>query len=213
MFPYSLIPRNKSTLLYLVCILLRIKYPLTHNFSIKIHSYNMRLFSLFLILIAFSACKTKTEIAKQKQLKFIQTKCPEGGNCDAQIQQNKQLLIKTEEATGFLYPEIIEGNSLVIQFEYSKKGPANIADANYSETIYFEVPKDVVELNIKDKELADVNLLYGKHCFCEGAGYYSISNGELSVKKQDNKLSFELTFEAEGTQSVLQHIIETIEIE
>lgn len=142
----------------------------------------------------------------------MQTECPEGGVCEAQLQQNKQLLIKTEEATGFLYPAIIKGSNLVIQFEYSKKGPENIADANYSETIFFEIPKDVVQLNKKDKELTEVNLLYGKHCFCEGAGYYAISKGELFIEKQANKLSFELKFEVEGTGQILHHITETVEV-
>lgn len=173
----------------------------------------MKLLSLFFMLIAFSACKSKTEITKQSQVKFTHTICPEEGNCETQIQQDKQLSIKIEEATGFLYPEISEGNNMVIQFEYSKKGPENIRDANYSETIIFEVPKDLVTLNIKDKELADVNLLYGKHCFCEGAGYYSILNGKLSVEKQDKKLNFELVFEIDNTEPMIHHIIETIEIE
>lgn len=172
----------------------------------------MRLFSLFFILIAFSACKTKTEITKQNQIKSMQTECPEEGNCKTEVLQNKQLLIKTEEATGSLYPEVTDGNNLVVQFEYHKKGPKNVADASYTETITFEIPKDIDLLNIKDKKLADVNLLYGKHCFCQDAGYYLISKGELSIQKQDGEISFELLFEVDKTDSILQHIIETVEI-
>lgn len=173
----------------------------------------MRLFYLLFILIAFNGCKTKSESIKQNQHKLTKTACPEDGACKAEVQQNKQLLVKTEEATGLLYPKLDHGENLVIQFEYNKKVVGNVADVNYSETIHFEVPKDFIQLNKKNKELTELNLLYGKHCFCEGAGYYRVSEGELSVKKQDNKLSFELQFEVEGNKQVIKHIIETLEIE
>lgn len=168
---------------------------------------------LLLILISFVACKAKTDPVATKQFSPIKTECPKEGECTIELQKNKQLLLQTEKATGYLYPEITTGNNLVIVFNYNKNSSDNIADGNYSETIHFEIPSDFTELKKKNKDLADVQLLYGKHCFCEGAGYYAVSKGELIVNKQDSKVRIELTFRVEGINSEIYHIVETLDID
>lgn len=170
----------------------------------------MKAFYYFFILIALGACKAKTEPTSQNLNKTMKTECPKDGDCTTELQESKLLLIKKEEATGYLYPEITEGNNLVILFNYNKKAPEGIADGNHSETIHFEIPKEFNNLNKKDEELADVKLLYGKHCFCEDAGYYKVLNGELSVIKQDSKISFELSFKLDDIDSEIHHIKETV---
>lgn len=140
----------------------------------------------------------------------MKTEYSKDGYYTTELQENKQLSIKKEEATGYLYPDITEGNNLVILFNYNKKAPEGIADGNHSETIHFEIPKEFNSLHKKDKELTDVKLLYGKHCFCEDAGYYKVLNGELSVIKQNSKISFELSFELDGIESEIYHIKESV---
>jgi hypothetical protein len=56
-------------------------------------------------------------------------------------------------------------------------------------------------------------MLYGKHCFCKGeAGYYPISNGELSVSTNDKTLTFNLNFKVEKTSQVISNISETVKL-
>lgn len=172
----------------------------------------MRTFFLIFILLSFSACKTKTESTTHYSKKPIKTECPDKGECSILLLENKQLIIKTEEATGFLYPEVTNGNSLVIVFSYGMNSAEDTVDGNYSESIHFEIPRDFSELNKKNKELADVHLLYGKQCFCEDAGYYKVENGKLIIKKQDANIHLDLTFQVDGIDSKVQHIIETIEL-
>lgn len=140
----------------------------------------------------------------------MKTEYSKDGYYTTELQENKQLSIKKEEATGYLYPDITEGNNLVILFNYNKKAPEGVADGNHSETIHFEIPKEFNSLHKKDEELTDVKLLYGKHCFCEDAGYYKVLNGELSVIKQNSKISFELSFELDGIESEIYHIKESV---
>lgn len=172
----------------------------------------MKVFHYFFILIIFGACKAKTDTTTYSPSKIMQTECPKEGSYTTELQENKKLSIKIEEATGYLYPEVTEGDNLVILFNYNKEAPEGIADGNHSETIHFEIPRDFVELKKKDNELSDVNLLFGKHCFCEDAGYYKVSNGELSVIKHPSKISFELFFKVEGIDSEIYHIKETVDL-
>src|SRR5690554_3387861 len=139
----------------------------------------MKIHYLLFLLITIVSCKTKTESISSKYNNLMKTECPEKGECSIQLLKNKQLLLQTEEATGNLYPEIIAGNNSIIIFNYTKVSPENVADGNYSETIQFEIPSDFTELKKVNNELADMKLLFGKHCFCEDAGYYAISEGEL----------------------------------
>lgn len=166
----------------------------------------MKALCYFIILITLGACKAKTEPTSQNSNKAMQTECPKEGSCTTELQENKRLSIKTEEATGYLYPEVSEGDNLLIIYSYTKKAPEGIADGNHSETIHFEISRDFMELIKKDEELSEVKLMYGKHCFCEDAGYYEVLNGELSVIKQDSKISFELSFKVDGIDAEIYHI-------
>lgn len=170
----------------------------------------MKAFYYLFFLIALGACKAKTKSSSQNPTPTMKSEGTKDGSCTAELQGSKQLLIKTEEATGYLYPIVTDGDNLVIVYSYNKNAPEGIADGNHSETIHFEIPKTSNSLNKKDLELADVKLLYGKHCFCEDAGYYEVLNGELSVIKQDSKISFELSFKIDGVDSEIQHISETV---
>lgn len=181
-----------------------------------IHPTNMRIRYfpfVFLAFLAFLACKVKNESNIAKHQDLIKTICPEGGECSIQLQKDKKLLLLTEEATGQLYPEVTIGNNLVVVFTYTHKTTERVADGNYSETIHFEIPRDFTELKKKNSALTDVHLLFGKHCFCEDAGYYAISNGELLANKLDSKIRFELTFETPGIDSKIYRLIETIDLE
>ena len=92
---------------------------------------------------------------------------------------------------------MVAGNNTVVEYTYLKEGPEGTADSNYSETIHFEIPASVESLSKVNASLGDVKLLYGKHCFCKGeAGYYPISNGELSVSANNKTLAFNLNFKA-----------------
>lgn len=147
-----------------------------------------------------------------EQIENKVTGCPEEGACNVVVLKNKHLVIK-EDGTGAVYPEMVAGENMVVVYTYSKEGPKGTVDGNYSETIHFEIPAGMENLNKENATLADVNLLYGKHCFCRGeAGYYPLTNGKLLVEKTNQGIVFDLKFNVEKTSQVVTHISEMVKL-
>ncbi len=174
---------------------------------------------LFLIpLFVVNACKTQTgtvissENTSMEQVENRITGCPEEGTCNVVIHKNKHLVIK-EDGTGAVYPEMVAGENMVVVYTYSKEGPEGTVDGNYSETIHFEIPAGMENMSKEDAALAEVNLLYGKQCFCRGeAGFYPIRNGKILIEKTNQALVFDLKFNVEKTSQVVSHITETVKL-
>lgn len=173
----------------------------------------------FLIpIFMFQACKTQTdsvtssENTSMQQMENKPNGCPEEGTCTVVVHKNKTLTIQ-KDGTGALYPQIIDGANTVVEYTYLKKGPEGTADGNYSETIHFEIPAGTDNLSKENATLSDVNLLYGKHCFCRGeAGYYPVTNGKLLIEKSNQGIIFDLKFKIEKTSQVVTHISEMVKI-
>ena len=176
--------------------------------------------SLFYLLplLLINACKTaNTDSGNSNTINMEQTinkltGCPEDGTCSIEVYKNKTLTM-LDDGTGALYPELIEGDGVVIEYTYFKPGPEGTVDGNYSETIHFELPKGSTNLKKENAALSDVKLVYGKHCFCRGeAGYYNITDGKLLVDKTDEGIAFDLTFNVGKTSQVVSHISEKVKI-
>ncbi len=174
---------------------------------------------LFLLpILMLNACKTQTNtINTLSNTSILQmenkiTACLEEGTCSVVVHKNKTLTVK-DDGTGALYPELTEGTNTVVEYTYLKEGPEGTADGNYSETIHFEIPAGTDYLSKENTTLADVKLLYGKHCFCRGeAGYYPITNGKLLVEKNEQGIAFDLKFNVSETSQVVSHIVEMVKI-
>lgn len=175
---------------------------------------------LFLIpLFMVNACKTQTGtvVSSEKnntmeQVNKRDTGCPEAGTCSVTVHKKKNLVIK-EDGTGATYPEMADGDNIVISYTYLKKGPEGTVDGDYSETIHFEMPTGVNALNKENAALSDVKLLYGKHCYCKGeAGYYPLTDGKLTVKRSNETIAFDLKFNVGKTSQVISHISEIVKL-
>lgn len=139
------------------------------------------------------------------------TLCPEGGICEVKAMANKSLEIK-EDGIGKIYPEITDGENIVIHFSFLRQAPEGIADGNYSEEIYFEIPDNENSLRKENASLKDVNLIFGRHFFSPEAGFFEVESGELTVDRKENKISFEIKFTTEGGQ-LINHVSEVVSIE
>lgn len=173
----------------------------------------------FLIPFFFiNACKTQTgnvissDNKAMEQVKNNENECPDGGTCTVEVHKNKTLVLK-EDGIGALYPEMENGNNMVVQYTYSKEGPDGTVDGNYSETIHFEIPASATNVNKEGAALSEVKLLYGKHCFCRGeAGYYRVNTGTLLLEKSNGIITFDLKFKIDKTSQVVSHISETVKL-
>ncbi len=175
------------------------------------------LYFIMPLLIA-NACKTqdtKTISTNDTNMEVTENNhnsCPDGGTCTIEILEDKTLEIK-EDGIGALYPEIKNGDNIVVQYTYSKQGPDGTVDGNYSETIHFEIPSSATNLGKQGASLQDVKLLYGKQCYCKGeAGYYKVSDGKLSLEKNNRQITFDLQFQVGKTSQVVTHISENARI-
>ena len=178
----------------------------------------MKAFFLLLPLLIVQACKTtnnNTVSSSENSTEQMQTNtntCPEGGVCTAEIQKGKKLVVK-EDGTGALYPEITAGDNMVVIYSFLQKGPEGTVDGDYSETIHFEMPANIDELDKKGNGLQDVSLLYGKQCYCKGeAGFYKVDNGVLKVNKENGQLNIDLQFTVNETSHKVSSINRTIKL-
>ncbi|OAB79674.1 hypothetical protein [Cochleicola gelatinilyticus] len=161
----------------------------------------MKVLLISLALILANSCKSTSEKEAEQQGNTTETSmnmkemCPEGGECTVEVRENATLTVADDEATGGLYSVIEAGNKTVVTYTYAKKGPAGTADGNYSETIQFELPEVTNTMSLSDSNLQDVQLLFGKQCYCKGeAGHYRVTNGSLKLEKTNKGIMMHLDF-------------------
>ncbi len=177
----------------------------------------MRTFCLLVVLILISSCKNSKKVAEETDnitvMAQITKSCPENGTCTIQVMHQTDLLIKTDEA-GKFYPITEKGRNLVIKYIYKRNSDKDIADSNYSEIIYFELPDKKLNLNLQDEDLRQVKLLYGRLCFCRGAsGYFPVNRGKLTTELTDNdRLKIVLNFRMKKIPQIVKQIDETVDL-
>jgi len=141
----------------------------------------------FFLIICFSSCNP---------LKNFQEfpACPEDYVCAAEIIKDSSLKIK-EDTIGKTYINIYDDKNYdVVKYNYGYKGRPEISDDGYSEEIYFQIPKDDDEMELKNKELSKIKLIVAKNCFCKEAGFEIINEGTFELKKVNDQYYIDLQF-------------------
>ncbi|EZH73820.1 hypothetical protein ATO12_17970 [Aquimarina atlantica] len=178
----------------------------------------MKVYTFLSVLMLVCACKTQNTVDSSKEIAIVsepQNKegyCPESGNCTVKLHKNSSLVLKKDTADSY-YPVIEKGEGVVVEFEFLIKGPEGTADGDYSETIHFEINKAIETLNIKGEALGQVQLLFGKHCFCRGeAGYYKIKHGNLTLQKSKENINIDISFSIPEVSHKIFNIKEKIKL-
>ncbi len=173
----------------------------------------MRLILTFSLLLLLKSCRTVPEANSEFSKENFSQTCPVDGTCKLEVIKNSSLEIKTDEF-GFLYPHIEEGLFIVLKFEYLRNEMPETADSAYRELIYLQLNPNHMEMEIQNKNLLSVNLLFARLCFCRGqTGYYRINIGTLSIKKiQDKTYLIDIEFETHEVPQEINHISETIKL-
>ena len=176
----------------------------------------MKAFYFLIPLFMVNACKTQTGTVISSDKTTMEksenktSDCPEDGTCGVVIHKNTKLDLD-DDGPGKLYPQIVEGENIVVEFTYRRPGPEGTADGNYLETIHFEVPSETKDLVRENGDLADLKMLFGILAY-RNATYYPLTKGKLVLKKTDNTLSFDLRFKVDQTSQVISHIKETVKL-
>ncbi len=137
---------------------------------------------VFIMLLILASCSSKkSTMVLSASLTSV---CPKDGDCKVEVFDKKSMVVKTTE-TGGLHYELVESTSnKVVKYTYNRKVKGDIQDASYREEIVFEINSDVKESAFVDESLQDVQLLFGRFCYCKGqTGYYKINNGSLRISK------------------------------
>ena len=151
--------------------------------------------------------------AFQDPLHHAMKNCIEDGDCILEIIPNSKLDLKSDEF-GQLYGVIATGELMVFKLMYDRNVPKGIADANYTETYYFEIPKNTEKLVLKDRELAQINLVVDRRCFCKGtAGFFKILSGNLRLSIKKNELTLSGNFSHGSLPLVMTEIDEKVSLE
>ncbi|MBD0831439.1 hypothetical protein [Aestuariibaculum sediminum] len=165
----------------------------------------MRIVGVCLVLLVFFGCKSKRAVVSELTNKEEIMSCPEGGICSFQVETNKKLALKTDQ-TGMLYPDITEGQDILLKYIYEKETDANIQDASYQEAVYINLKKE--QLNLQAESLKPFNIVFARLCFCKGeSGYFRVKNGRIKVETlRENSYRLVLKFQAEGIPQVINEI-------
>ncbi|RSK41581.1 hypothetical protein [Mangrovimonas spongiae] len=181
----------------------------------KINNVILIMKSIFFIALSFTlfCCSNKQEHAVKNKKTPFNNYCPENGICTLNVLQQSHLELKYD-GTGALYPEISKGENVIIKMDYTRNKISNTQDSHYQEIIFLELPYNNLEVNLKNKQLKEVKLLFARLCFCKGkTGYYEITEGHLLINKlSNNTYNLNLNFTCNEVPQVLKEINETIVI-
>jgi hypothetical protein len=171
----------------------------------------MRLIHILVLFFALASCDVQKNQTQREQdlIPPPHINCPKEGNCTFELLENSSLSLKTD-GVGKLYPEITEGDKLVIKYQYKKIVDEDLMDAGLSEYIYLEVDPMEQQIILKDKELQKVKMIYGRICHCSGNGYYQVKEGNLFLFNRNGNLQIRSAFKVKNIQQVITEIDENI---
>ncbi|MCF6279504.1 MAG: hypothetical protein L3J14_04070 [Flavobacteriaceae bacterium] len=175
----------------------------------------MKIFIHLFFILTLVGCKTKqTTLITEKQEFKATTNCPEDGVCTVELIPNSSLIVKSDEF-GNTYTIIEKGEKTIFKYTFSRNVDKQYVDGHYIEEIYAEFDKELPEINLKDKNLSNVKLLFNRMCYCKGsAGFYHIQKGNLSFRKtKKNTFNFQLNFTMDKVPQVITSINETFTLD
>ena len=95
----------------------------------------MKLILLMSVFLIFISCGNKINLASKKEVNILKEKTENlKSEVFVTVSDNSSMIIK-EDATGHLYPVIVSGDHIVIEYKYEEKGEEGTIDGDYSITI------------------------------------------------------------------------------
>jgi len=166
---------------------------------------------LFLLFLLICSCASKQHATVIDSTQVNASPCPEDGDCTFEVLSNQSFSIE-KDGIGALYPKVVDGNTIILKFEYKRNDIPNTVDGQYRELVYLELNRDHLEIDFKEDELNNVKALFARLCFCRGqTGYYIINQGQLSIKKlSESQYHLKMRFKIDEVPQVISEIDEVI---
>ena len=169
----------------------------------------MKITTIILAAFLFSCCPKKAVADANTDLQnnSISSICPQDGNCTAEIQKNKQLVVKTDDFGGIYFDTLDNKDFSIIKYTYEKKVPKDLQDGHYREELIFEVKNSDKNLSLSNQDLQKVKLLFGRHCYCKGqAGYFKIISGSIISNIIQDKTEYTVSFKTTQVPQILTKV-------
>ena len=172
---------------------------------------------LFFLVILLSACQSsrlnKSLNSLEKTNIITLNNCLNESTCTIEIIPKSTLIIKEDEFKN-TYIEIEKGTQTIIKYHFKKNEIPNTADSHYSEIVYIETDNYDKNINLKNEQLQEVKMVFGRLCYCKGtSGYFSVIKGELELTVKKNKLTLNANFSVDNIPQLITKINETIILE
>jgi hypothetical protein len=177
----------------------------------------MKYLCLFFLVLLVVGCKssqinTSLEELYEKHTVLL-SNCIDNAVCNIELLPKSNLLIKEDEFKN-TYIEFEKGNNTIIKYQLKKNELPNTADSHYSEIIYLEIDNYNKSLNLKNEDLQQVKMIYGRLCYCKGSsGYFKVNKGSLELILSKNKLSLNANFNVENIPQIVSQINEKISLQ
>lgn len=167
---------------------------------------------LFFSLILFISCSPKKAIVDTKNEIISKTECPKRGNCTFQLLKNKSLNINTDKYGVATYTLQDSKTKTTIIFDYNFKPKDDVQDADYRESLVFEIDNDTKDIHLSDTSLQNTKMLLGRFCYCNAfTGYYKVNSGHLDMKIENGKKEFSADFKIDGMPQTIKQIKFTVQ--
>ncbi len=162
------------------------------------------------VLLTLMFCDTANP-KKTNMTTAITSECPSDGKCTVQLLKNKGMDMKLD-GTGKLYYQLVDANNTsVVIYEYNRNVEEGLQDGQHKEEVIFEIENEAAKLQLKNEQLQEVKMLFGRHCFCRGqAGYFAVGSGNLNVLQNANQLTFDLDFKVDQVPQLYTNVKATI---
>jgi hypothetical protein len=167
----------------------------------------LRVFVLFAVL---TSCASTKKNADRQEIPPPHVNCPEGGDCTFEVLQNSKLVLDRDEF-GKLYPEISEGDKVVLRYHYKKDSDPSVMDSGYSEYVLMEIDSGRVELSLRDEQMQKVKMTFGRICYCKGQmGYFPVRRGQIFIYQNNGKLQLRTNFKVPKIPQIVEEINEEL---
>ncbi|PCH77315.1 MAG: hypothetical protein COB98_03775 [Flavobacteriaceae bacterium] len=169
--------------------------------------------SSFAICFCLACTPQKHVLELSKEIHQTSLTQLNNGQSTVSIIPHKKAVFK-KDAFDIGYVTLEDSKGSLFKFEYVKKSPKNVADANYSEIVYIDLPENFSAINSNDIPLEKTQILFGRFCYCKGStGFYQVKNGELSAKMiAKNQLKLALKFKLKQVPHLISTIQENIHL-
>ena len=133
--------------------------------------------------------------------------CPQDGDCTLKIFKNKRMVVRQDQTGRLFYTKEDNLGKSVIVYEYKRRTDPELQDGQYREEVIFEITNDTKKISLADKELGQVNMLFGRLCYCKGqTGYYYVRNGNMNLLHENGVIILSLNFKIEEVPQIISQV-------